>query len=89
MTSPVFLLNLVVSKKPIEILDWFVKATHRLLVRWLVDRQADVLRLEAWNKPSPDTAEFEAVSRKTSFRKGEDCRGVLGQAVSLHGFPML
>lgn len=43
---------------------------------WLVDRQADVLRLgSVWNKPSPDTAEFEAVSRKTSFRKDEGLPG--------------
>lgn len=43
---------------------------------WLVDGQADLLRLEKiWNKPFQDTAEFVAVSRETSFRKGEGLPG--------------
>jgi PAS domain S-box-containing protein len=65
-------------EKPIEEIIRLVCESNSWVIGeiWLVDRQADVLRLESlWNKPSPDTAEFEAVSRKTSFRKGEGLPG--------------
>lgn len=65
-------------EKPIEEIIRLVCESNSWVIGeiWLVDRQADVLRLGSlWNKPSPDTAEFEAVSRKTSFRKGEGLPG--------------
>jgi len=58
-----------------EALGWAVG------VMWRVDAESDTLRvIESWQSPEADAAEFERISRRTAFRRGEGLPGLVWQS---------